>query len=53
MVNLGSTTKYLVPLQRRAYYIGFLVGQIMKLSKGKANPQVVNRLIIKEINKDS
>ena len=25
--------------------LGFLVGQIMKLSKGKANPQVVNRIV--------
>ncbi|MDF2865280.1 MAG: glutamyl-tRNA(Gln) amidotransferase, subunit [Clostridia bacterium] len=27
--------------------IGFLVGQIMKLSKGKANPKTVNELLIK------
>lgn len=25
--------------------LGFLVGQVMKLSKGKANPEIVNRLI--------
>lgn len=25
--------------------IGFLVGQVMKKSKGKANPQLVNKLI--------
>jgi aspartyl-tRNA(Asn)/glutamyl-tRNA(Gln) amidotransferase subunit B len=25
--------------------IGFLVGQVMKLSKGKANPEIANRLI--------
>jgi len=30
--------------------IGFLVGQIMKESKGKANPQVVNELLLKKIN---
>ncbi|MCE7792549.1 Asp-tRNA(Asn)/Glu-tRNA(Gln) amidotransferase subunit GatB [Salipaludibacillus sp. CUR1] len=29
--------------------IGFLVGQIMKASKGKANPQVVNKLLVEEI----
>lgn len=29
--------------------IGFLVGQIMKETKGKANPAVVNELIIKAI----
>lgn len=31
--------------------IGFLVGQIMKASKGKANPQIVNKLLVEEINK--
>lgn len=31
--------------------IGFLVGQIMKASKGKANPQVVNALLMEEIAK--
>ncbi len=31
--------------------IGFLVGQIMKASKGKANPQVVNNLLMEEIQK--
>ncbi|MCR6109677.1 Asp-tRNA(Asn)/Glu-tRNA(Gln) amidotransferase subunit GatB [Bacillus sp. A301a_S52] len=31
--------------------IGFLVGQIMKASRGKANPQVVNKLLTEEIKK--
>ena len=31
--------------------IGFLVGLVMKESKGKANPQMVNKLIIEKINK--
>lgn len=31
--------------------IKFLMGQIMKQTKGKANPQMVNRLILKEIKK--
>lgn len=31
--------------------IGFLVGQIMKASKGKANPQVVNKLLLEMIEK--
>ncbi|MBU8906407.1 Asp-tRNA(Asn)/Glu-tRNA(Gln) amidotransferase subunit GatB [Desertibacillus haloalkaliphilus] len=31
--------------------IGFLVGQMMKATKGKANPQVVNKLIMEEIKK--
>lgn len=30
--------------------IGFLVGQIMKASKGKANPQVVNKLLLEKLN---
>jgi aspartyl-tRNA(Asn)/glutamyl-tRNA(Gln) amidotransferase subunit B len=30
--------------------LGFLIGQIMKESKGKANPQVVNELLIKKLN---
>lgn len=29
--------------------IGFLVGQIMKLSKGKANPQMANEILIKKL----
>ncbi|WP_147803993.1 Asp-tRNA(Asn)/Glu-tRNA(Gln) amidotransferase subunit GatB [Alkalicoccus halolimnae] len=31
--------------------IGFLVGQVMKISKGKANPQLVNELLKEEIDK--
>ncbi len=31
--------------------IGFLVGQAMKQTKGKANPQMLNKLFIEEINK--
>ena len=30
--------------------LGFLVGQVMKRSKGKANPKLVNELIIRQIN---
>ena len=29
--------------------IGFLVGQIMKETRGKANPKVVNELLNKEL----
>lgn len=29
--------------------IGFLVGQIMKASKGKANPQVVNKMLMEKL----
>ncbi|MFB4213991.1 Asp-tRNA(Asn)/Glu-tRNA(Gln) amidotransferase subunit GatB [Shouchella sp. JSM 1781072] len=31
--------------------LGFLVGQIMKASKGKANPPMVNKLLIEEMDK--
>lgn len=31
--------------------IGFLVGQIMKKTKGQANPQLVNKLLLEEIKK--
>jgi len=29
--------------------IGFFVGQVMKLTKGQANPQVVNQLLAKKL----
>ncbi|MGA9174112.1 MAG: Asp-tRNA(Asn)/Glu-tRNA(Gln) amidotransferase GatCAB subunit B, partial [Thermoactinomyces sp.] len=31
--------------------LGFLVGQVMKETRGKANPQLVNKLILEEIKK--
>ena len=31
--------------------VGFIVGQVMKASRGKANPGVVNKLIMEELNK--
>ncbi len=31
--------------------IGFLVGQIMKASKGQANPPMVNKLLLEEMDK--
>lgn len=30
--------------------LGFLVGQVMKLTQGRANPQVVNQIIVRKIN---
>ena len=30
---------------------GFLVGQIMKATKGQANPQLVNKILLVELNK--
>ena len=31
--------------------VGFLVGQIMKVSKGQANPQMINKMLLEEIAK--
>ena len=31
--------------------IGFLVGQIMKATKGQANPPMVNKILMEEIQK--
>ena len=31
--------------------VGFLVGQIMKQTKGKANPGIVNQLLQEELSK--
>jgi aspartyl-tRNA(Asn)/glutamyl-tRNA(Gln) amidotransferase subunit B len=31
--------------------LGFLVGQVMKATKGQANPPLVNKLLIEEMNK--
>ena len=31
--------------------LGFLVGQIMKQSRGQANPAVINRLLVEKLNK--
>ncbi len=31
--------------------VGFIVGQVMKASRGKANPGIVNKIIMEELNK--
>ena len=31
--------------------MGFLVGQVMRISKGKANPQIINKLLAQELAK--
>lgn len=31
--------------------VGFLVGQIMKATRGKANPQMVNKILLEKLNK--
>ena len=32
--------------------LGFLVGQAMKQTKGKANPQLLNKMFLEELNKN-
>jgi aspartyl-tRNA(Asn)/glutamyl-tRNA(Gln) amidotransferase subunit B len=34
---------------KRKKLVGFFVGQVMKLSKGQANPQMVNDLLAKKL----
>jgi aspartyl-tRNA(Asn)/glutamyl-tRNA(Gln) amidotransferase subunit B len=35
----------------KATLLGFFVGQVMKASKGQANPQIVNKLVAKKLGK--
>ena len=35
---------------KRKKLIGFFVGQIMKASKGQANPQLLNTLLLKKLS---
>ena len=46
--NPGSVADYKAGKQKA---IGFLVGQAMKETKGKANPQMLNKMFAEEINK--
>jgi aspartyl-tRNA(Asn)/glutamyl-tRNA(Gln) amidotransferase subunit B len=36
--------------KKRPKMLGFFVGQVMKQSKGKANPQQVNELLLKKLS---
>jgi aspartyl-tRNA(Asn)/glutamyl-tRNA(Gln) amidotransferase subunit B len=48
--NAGQVEQYLAADEdRRKKLIGFFVGQVMKLSKGQANPQMVNELLAKKL----
>ncbi len=44
--NPKEVDKYLAG---KTKIVGFFVGQIMKATKGKANPQVVNKILIKKL----
>ena len=35
---------------KRPKMLGYFVGQIMKASKGQANPKVINELLLKKLN---
>jgi aspartyl-tRNA(Asn)/glutamyl-tRNA(Gln) amidotransferase subunit B len=37
-------------MDKRPKMMGFFVGQVMKVSKGKANPQLVSQLLQKKLN---
>ena len=48
----GEAMSYNASLQYlagKATMIGFFVGQVIKASKGQANPQVVNELLAKKL----
>jgi aspartyl-tRNA(Asn)/glutamyl-tRNA(Gln) amidotransferase subunit B len=48
--NTAQVAQYLAADEaRRKKLIGFFVGQVMKLSKGQANPQMVNQLLAKKL----
>src|SRR5210317_111413 len=48
--NAGQVEQFLAADEdRRKKLVGFFVGQVMKLSKGQANPQMVNQLLAKKL----
>jgi len=48
--NAAQVAQYLAADEaRRKKLVGFFVGQVMKLSKGQANPQMVNELLLKKL----
>ena len=48
--NANQVAQYLAADEdRRKKLVGFFVGQVMKLSKGQANPQMVNDLLAKKL----
>jgi aspartyl-tRNA(Asn)/glutamyl-tRNA(Gln) amidotransferase subunit B len=48
--NAGQVEQYLAAdAERRKKLVGFFVGQVMKLSRGQANPKMVNELLAKKL----
>ncbi len=51
--NPGQVAQYRAsPEDKRKKLLGFFVGQIMKASQGKANPQQVNELLLARLNRE-
>ncbi len=48
--NAGEVAKY---LSGKTKIFGFFVGQVMKMTKGKGNPGVVNQILTEELRKRS
>ena len=52
--NADQVAQYLAADEAKQKKLsGFFVGQIMKASKGQANPQMVNQLLLKKLNDQS
>ena len=50
----GQVTQYLAADEaKRKKLSGFFVGQVMKASKGQANPQMLNALLLEKLNNQS
>ena len=48
--NPAQVQQYLAAdVSKRKKLVGFFVGQVMKVSKGQANPQMVNQLLAKKL----
>jgi aspartyl-tRNA(Asn)/glutamyl-tRNA(Gln) amidotransferase subunit B len=48
--NAAQVEQYLAADDgKRKKLLGFFVGQVMKLSRGQANPQMVNALLAKKL----
>jgi aspartyl-tRNA(Asn)/glutamyl-tRNA(Gln) amidotransferase subunit B len=49
--NPAQVTQYrAAPEDKKKKLLGFFVGQIMKASKGQANPQLINQLLADKLD---
>ncbi len=51
-IMAGNPKQVRLYRQGKTKIIGYLVGQVMKHTKGKANPQLVNKLLAEELKRD-